>query len=253
MAKRLEGKVAIVTGGAKGIGAAICKLFAAEGAKVICADFGEMTYECKNVKYYKLNVTDVSLVSKFYADVVKKYKHIDVLVNNAGIIRDAFTAKMTDEAWDAVINVNLKGVFNLTRLVGPHMVELGSGSIINISSVVGVYGNIGQANYAATKAGVIGLAKTWAKEFSTKRILLVDGTKQTVYTKVRVNAIAPGYVNTDIIKSVPEDVLNKMKSTISLGRLGEPEDVAQAALWLASDESSYTTGHVLHVDGGIKL
>jgi len=162
-------------------------------------------------------------------------------VNNAGITRDAMTRKMTDEQWDAVMAVNLKGVFNLTRHVGPYMQAQGGGSIISISSVVGVFGNIGQANYAATKAAVLGLTKTWAKEFALKG------------GNVRVNAIAPGYTMTDILKTVPQDLLDKFAAMTMLGRLGQPHEIAQAALFLASDESSYITGQTLQVDGGMRL
>ena len=165
---KLEGKVAIVTGAARGIGMEIAKLFADQGAHVIGADAGPLSYEHNNVEGYILNVTDVEGCQKMFEYAVGKYQKIDVLVNNAGITRDAMTRKMTDDMWNLVIDVNLKGVFNLTRFVGPHMEDTGSGSIINISSVVGEYGNIGQANYAATKAGVIGLTKTWAKEFARK-------------------------------------------------------------------------------------
>ena len=151
------------------------------------------------------------------------------------------TRKMTDEMWNTVISVNLTGVFNLTRLIGPHMEAMGGGSIISISSVVGEYGNIGQANYAASKAGVIGLTKTWAKEFARKGV------------PVRVNCIAPGYVMTDILKTVPQELLDKFSSLTMLGRLGQPEEIAKPALFLASDDASYITGHVLSVNGGMRL
>ena len=151
------------------------------------------------------------------------------------------TRKMTDDQWDLVIDINLKGVFNLTRYVGPYMEEIGGGSIINISSVVGEYGNIGQANYAASKAGVIGLTKTWAKEFARKGV------------PVRCNAIAPGYIMTDMMKTVPEELLKKFAGLTMLGRLGQPEEIAKAALFLASDDASYVTGHVLSVNGGMRL
>ena len=238
---RLENKVAIVTGAAKGLGGAMAQLFAKEGAKVIAVDMMPLTYEAENVEYYCLNVTD-SAACKALTDYAKeKYGKIDVLVNNAGITRDAMTRKMTDEMWDLVIDINLKGVFNLTRYVGPLMEELGGGSIINIASVVGEYGNIGQANYAASKAGVIGLSKTWAKEFARKGV------------PVRCNAIAPGYIMTDMMKTVPEDLLKKFASLTMLGRLGQPEEIAKAALFLASDDASYVTGHVLSVNGGMRL
>lgn len=239
--KRLEGKVAIVTGGAKGLGQSMSQLFAQEGAKVIAVDMGDLAYEEKNVEGYKLNVTDTENVKKFFDYVVEKYGRIDILVNNAGITRDAMTRKMTDEQWDLVIDVNLKGVFNLTRYVGPYMEAQGGGSIINIASVVGEYGNIGQANYSASKAGVIGVTKTWAKEFARKGV------------PVRVNSIAPGYIMTDMMQTVPQDLLDRFAKLTMLGRLGQPEEVAKAALFLASDESSYVTGHNLSVNGGMRL
>lgn len=238
---RLEGKVAIITGAAKGIGAEIAKLFAKEGARVIAADLAPLGYACENVEFYQLNVTDGAACKALTEYAIKTYGKIDVLVNNAGITRDAMTRKMTDEMWDLVIDINLKGVFNLTRYVGPLMEELGGGSIISLSSVVGEYGNIGQANYAATKAGVIGLTKSWAKEFARKGV------------PVRVNAIAPGYVMTDMMKTVPEDLLKKFAGLTMLGRLGQPEEIAKAALFLASDDASYVTGHVLSVNGGMRL
>lgn len=238
---RLDNKVAVVTGGAKGLGQAIAELFAKEGAIVIAADMGELTYQANNVFGYHLNVTDVSGVQAFFDDVVKKYGKIDILVNNAGITRDAMTRKMTDDQWNQVIDVNLKGVFNMTRLIGPLMETNGYGSIINISSVVGVFGNIGQANYAATKAGVIGLTMTWAKEFARKG------------ANVRVNAIAPGYIMTDILKTVPQDLLDGFAKMTMLGRLGQPEEIATSALFLASTESSYITGQTLNVNGGMRL
>jgi len=238
---KLQGKIAVVTGGAKGIGMEICKALAAEGATVIAADMGEMSYQVERVEGWKLNVTDVPGVQAFYDQVVAKYGRIDILVNNAGITKDAMTRKMTDDQWDAVLNVNLKGVFNLTRLVGPQMETIGGGSIINISSVVGLFGNIGQANYAASKAGLIGLTMTWAKEFARKGV------------PVRVNAIAPGYVMTDILKTVPEDLLQAFAKMTMLGRLGQPEEIAKAALFLASDDASYITGQTLSVNGGMRL
>lgn len=238
---RLENKVAIVTGAAKGLGGAMAQLFAQEGAKVIAADMMPLTYEAENVEFYQLNVTDAEACKALTEYAREKYGKIDILVNNAGITRDGMTRKMTDEMWDLVIDINLKGVFNLTRYVGPLMEELGGGSIINIASVVGEYGNIGQANYAASKAGVIGLSKTWAKEFARKGV------------PVRCNAIAPGYIMTDMMKTVPEDLLKKFAGLTMLGRLGQPEEIAKAALFLASDDASYVTGHVLSVNGGMRL
>ncbi|PKK98425.1 MAG: beta-ketoacyl-ACP reductase [Tenericutes bacterium HGW-Tenericutes-2] len=238
---RLDNKVAIVTGGAKGLGQAIAEMFAAEGARVIAADMGELTYTAKNVFGYHLNVTDTQGVQAFYDDVVAKFGKVDILVNNAGITRDAMTRKMTDDQWNQVIDVNLKGVFNMTRLFGPLMETNGYGSIINISSVVGIYGNIGQANYAATKAGVIGLTMTWAKEFARKG------------ANVRCNAIAPGYIMTDILKTIPQDLLDSFAKLTMLGRLGQPVEIANAALFLASEESSYITAQTLNVNGGMRL
>ena len=239
---RLKNKVAIVTGGAAGIGASMCKIFASEGAKVIAVDMvGSLGYEAENVEFYKLNVTD-SLGCKALCDyAIDKYGKIDILVNNAGITRDSMTRKMTDEMWNLVIDVNLKGVFNLTRFVGPQMEMQGFGSIVNISSVVGVFGNIGQANYAASKAGVIGMTKTWAKEFARKG------------TAVRVNAIAPGYVMTDILKTVPRNLLDDFARLTMLGRLGQPEEISKTALFLVSDDASYITGQTINVNGGMRL
>lgn len=238
---RLEGKVAVVTGGARGLGANMCQLFVKEGARVIAVDLGEMTYQADGVEYYQLNITDSEGCRKFYEDIMAKYGKIDILVNNAGITRDAMTRKMTDDMWDIVIDVDLKGLFNMTRYIGPQMEEKGSGAIVNISSVVGEYGNIGQANYAAAKAGVIGLTKTWAKEFARKG------------AAVRVNCIAPGYTMTDMLKTVPQDLLDKFAAMTMLKRLGQPEEIASAALFLVSDESSYVTGQVLAVNGGMRL
>jgi 3-oxoacyl-[acyl-carrier protein] reductase len=238
---RLKDKIAVVTGGAKGLGQAMAELFAKEGAKVVAVDMGDLSYSNPNVEGYKLNVTNSEDCKKFFDYMVEKYGKIDILVNNAGITKDAMTRKMTDEQWDLVIDVNLTGVFNLTRFIGPHMQTMGGGSIISISSIVGEYGNIGQANYAATKAGVLGLTKTWAKEFGMKG------------GNVRVNAIAPGYIMTDILKTVPEELLDGFAKQTMIGRLGQPEEIANAALFLASDEASYVTGHTLSVNGGMRL
>lgn len=238
---RLEGKVAMITGGAKGLGEAMAKVFSREGAKVIAVDMTDLTYEDPNVEGYKLNITDREACQKCFEYVTSKYGRIDVFVNNAGITKDALLAKMTDDMWDAVIDVNLTGLYNLTKYIGPYMMNQGEGSIINIASVVGEYGNIGQSNYAATKAAVFGLTKTWAKEFARKG------------AKVRVNAIAPGYIMTDILKTVPEELLNKFAKMTMLGRLGQPEEIANVALFLASDEASYVTGHTLSVNGGMRL
>lgn len=241
MKQLLKGKVAVVTGGARGLGQAMCERFSDEGARVIALDMGEMTYEKENVEYLKLNVTDSESCRNVFDTIIEKYEKIDILVNNAGITKDALTRKMTNEQWSAVIDVNLNGVFNLTRLIGPQMSSQGEGSIINISSVVGTYGNIGQANYAATKGAVVSLGKTWAKEFAMKG------------ANVRVNTIAPGYTMTDILKTVPQDLLDKFAGMTMLNRLGQPEEIADVALFLASDLSSYVTGQLISVDGGMRL
>ena len=238
---RLQGKVALVTGAAKGLGQVMAEAFAKEGAVVYAADMAPLAYEAKNVSGVILNVTDVAQVKEVVEMIKAKHGKIDVLVNNAGITADKLTVRMDDAMWDRVINVNLKGVFNLTREVGPLMEQTGGGSIINISSVVGVFGNIGQANYAASKAGVIGMTKSWAKEFARKGV------------PVRVNVIAPGYMMTDILKTVPQDLLDGFAKLTMLGRLGQPEELAGPAVFLASDEASYVTGHVLEVSGGMRL
>ncbi len=238
---KLKNQVAIVTGGARGLGRSMATLFAAEGAKVIAVDMGEPEQRVDGIEDYPLNVTDVAAIEVFVEHVMNDYGRIDVLVNNAGITRDALTHKITDDMWNLVIDVNLKGVFNMARAIGPIMQRQGSGSIINISSVVGEYGNIGQANYAATKAGVIGLTKTWAKEFSRKG------------AQVRVNAISPGYTMTDILKTVPQELLDQFAGQTMLGRLAQPEEIAKVALFLASDDASYVTGHNLSVNGGMRL
>jgi len=238
---RLEGKVCIITGAGSGIGRAAAELFAKEGAIVIACDVSEATYEHPNIHFYKLDVTDRNRIAEIVKDVVEKFGKIDVLVNNAGITRDALIQNMTEEDWDKVINVNLKGVFNMTQAVVPYMLEAGKGSIINTSSVVGVYGNIGQTNYAATKAGVIGMTKTWAKEFARKG------------AQIRVNAVVPGFIKTPMTEKVPEKILTMMAERAALKRLGEPIEVAYVYLFLASDESSYITGQVVGVDGGLIL
>jgi 3-oxoacyl-[acyl-carrier protein] reductase len=245
---RLEGKVAIITGSAQGIGKASAELFVREGAKVVIADVDEkkgrefeqeLLKQGFDVYYYPLNVANREDVANMVEKVMEKYGRIDVLINNAGITRDAMLVKMTEDHFDQVLNVNLKGVFNCTQAVVPIMIEQGSGKIINTSSVSGIYGNIGQTNYAAAKAAIVGLTKTWAKELGRKGI--------------NVNAVAPGFTKTSMVEKMPEKILNYMESIVSLQRLGEPKDIANAYLFLSSDESNYITGHVLHVDGGIMM
>lgn len=245
---RLENKVAIITGGANGIGLAACERFAEEGAHVIMADFDEVAgkeqealFKSKelDVTFLQLDVVDRQSVSNLVEQTVEKYGKIDILINNAGITQDATLLKMEPEQFQNVLNVNLIGVFNCMQTVVPYMLERGAGKVINTSSVSGVYGNFGQTNYAATKAAVVGMTKTWAKEFGRKGI--------------NVNAVAPGFTVTAMVEKMPEKVLDQMKSIVSLQRLGKPRDIANAYLFLASDESDYVHGHVLHVDGGIMM
>jgi 3-oxoacyl-[acyl-carrier protein] reductase len=242
---RLDGKVCLVTGAARGIGREIAELFAASGASVVLAcDLNTEALTASlppNMSGEKLDVTDAAEVRAFVEEAKAKHGRIDVLVNNAGITRDALIQKMTDADWDAVLAVNLKGAFLLTRAVAPLMMEAGAGSIVSIASVVGMDGNIGQTNYAAAKAGIIGMTKTWAKEFARKG------------AKVRANAVAPGFINTPMVQAVPQKVIDAVVAKVVLGKLGEPRDVANAVLFLASDSSAYVTGQVLRVDGGLVL
>ena len=247
----LKGKVALVTGGSRGIGRAVCLELARQGADVAVNYAGneaaaqETAQACRELGVravvLRADVADAAACDAMVAQVLEQLGRLDILVNNAGITRDAMTRKMSDELWDLVIDVDLKGLFNLTRYIGPQMEDKGSGAIVNISSVVGEYGNIGQANYAAAKAGVIGLTKTWAKEFARKG------------AAVRVNCIAPGYTMTDMLKTVPQDLLDKFADMTMLKRLGRPEEIASAALFLVSEEASYVTGQVLSVNGGMRL
>lgn len=236
---RLANKVAIVTGGSQGLGYSMIQRFIEEGAIGISFDINPPQDE--SVPFFKTDVTNSDQVAEVVAAVMEKYGQIDILVNNAGITQDALVNKMTDDQWDKVISVNLSGVFKVTRAVSAVMIEAGTGSIINISSIVGEYGNIGQSNYAATKAGVIGLTYTWAKEFTRKG------------AAIRTNAIAPGYINTEMMATVPERILDSMKASNPLKRLGEPIEIANAALFLASDEASFVNGQVLGVNGGMRL
>jgi 3-oxoacyl-[acyl-carrier protein] reductase len=244
---RLKGKVCVVTGGARGIGRGIVELFAAEGAERVWAldvndaEFAAMEKSLPAVKGAVVNVTDSVAVNALVARIKAESGRIDVLVNNAGITRDALIQKMTDDDWDAVIDVNLKGVFLVTRAVAPLMMETGRGSIVSISSVVGLDGNIGQSNYAATKGGVVSMTKGWAREFARKG------------AKVRANAVSPGYTRTPMIASVPEKVLEPIIARTPLGRLAEIRDIANAVLFLSSDDAEFITGQVLRVDGGLVL
>lgn len=245
---RLQDKVAIITGGANGIGKAACELFASQGAKVVIADYdeacgkeleGSLLAKGRDVLFVQLDVSNHRSVQHMAEKVLAKYEKVDILINNAGTTKDAMLVKMQEEDFDRVIEVNLKGVFNCTQTIVPHMIANGYGKIINTSSVSGVYGNVGQTNYAATKAAVIGMTKTWAKELGRKGI--------------NVNAVAPGFTKTAMVEKMPDKIIQHMESIVSLQRLGEVGDIANAYLFLASDESSYITGHVLHVDGGIMM
>jgi 3-oxoacyl-[acyl-carrier protein] reductase len=245
---KLQNKVAIVTGAARGIGFAIAQRFIQEGAKVALWDVMEpQLAEARTrlgdaggqVKTYAVNVTKAEEVAKAYEQVEKDLGPVDVLINNAGITRDAMVHKMDEDQWNAVIDVNLKGVFLCGREAARRMRERGSGVILNTTSVVGLYGNIGQTNYAATKAGVIAMTKTWAKELGKKG--------------VRCNAVAPGYTMTEMMQTVPEKVLAGIREKTPLNRLGEPFDIAAAFAFLASDDAAFVTGHTLSVDGGLTI
>lgn len=245
---RLSEKVAIITGGAGGIGFATAEIFAREGAKVAIADFDEEVGSVKaselqekgyDVAFFQVDVSERANVDEMVQRVLERFGTIDILVNNAGITRDAMLSKMTVADFQKVLDVNLSGVFHCTQAVLPPLVEKGSGAIINTSSVSGIYGNIGQTNYAASKAGVVGMTKTWAKELGRKGIT--------------VNAVAPGFIETGMTATVPDKVIDQMKQQIPLARLGAPEDIANAYLFLASDEAKYINGITLHVDGGIRM
>lgn len=241
----LVGKVAIVTGAAAGIGKATARRFAAEGCRVASWDVTEGEAETGGL-FQKVDVTSAASVEAAVGETIGRWGAIHVLVNNAGILRDgqllkikdgALAATMSDEQFDAVIAVNLKGVFHCTRAVAPRMIQSGGGVILNASSVVGLYGNFGQTNYVATKAGVIGMTRVWARELGK--------------FKIRVNAVAPGFIATGMVKAMPERILESMRGRTPLGRLGQPEDIANAYLWLASDAASFITGAVISVDGGV--
>lgn len=244
MGMRLKDKVAIITGAAKGIGFATAKRFAQEGAKVMITDVNPDAVKAAvdlipGSEAFVMNVTDRASVEAAVDQVMQRHGRIDILINNAGITQDARLVKMTEAQFDAVIDVNLKGVFNCTQLVVPHMLEAGKGAVVNASSVVGIYGNFGQTNYSATKFGVIGFTKTWARELGPKGI--------------RVNAVCPGFIATEMVKAMPENILKDIERRSWLGRLGTPEEMANVYLFLASDEASYVNGVALEASGGISL
>ena len=241
----LKDKVVIVTGGASGIGLATARRFSLEGCKVASWDVKDGEAEAGGI-FQKVDVSSAASVESAVEEVAARLGTVYVLVNNAGILRDgqlvkykdgALAGVMSDEQFDAVIGVNLKGVFTCTRAVVPRMIQGGGGVILNASSVVGLYGNFGQTNYVAAKAGVIGMTRVWARELGKYQI--------------RVNAVAPGFISTDMVKRMPEKILQGMVGRTPLGRMGQPEDIANAYAWLASDQASFITGTVLSVDGGV--
>jgi 3-oxoacyl-[acyl-carrier protein] reductase len=245
---RLANKVSIITGGAQGIGEATALKFGKEGAKVAVCDVNLPLAQAVadaivkaggEALAFKVDVTSSQDIAAMVSAVMAKWGRIDALVNNAGILADSQLKKMSEEQFDRVIDVNLKGTYNCTRAVVDIMLTQGSGTITNASSIVGLYGNFGQTNYAATKWAVIGMAKTWAKELGPKGI--------------RVNAVAPGFVATPILASMPEKVIKMMEEKVPLRRLGKPEEIANAYAWLASDEASYVNGVVIEVSGGCVL
>lgn len=245
---RVKDKVVLITGGGSGIGRETGLLMAKEGAKIVVGDVNEKagmeTVETINKSggdaiFAKLDVSNREQAKQAVRDALAKYGRLDVLINNAGIIQDALVVKMTEEQWDKVVNINLKGPFNCIQAVVEQMIAQGGGVILNISSIVALYGNVGQTNYAATKAGLVGMTKTLAKELGKKNI--------------RVNAIAPGFIYTPMTATMPEKILDMMKEKTPLKRLGTPADVANALLFLASDEASFINGAVISVDGGLLL
>ena len=251
---RFQDKVCVITGGAAGIGRATAVKFAAEGATVAICDLNAAEGQAladelgEKASFTAVNVADRQAVQSWLEEVVAEYGRIDILVNNAGITRDAQLVKVKDgelvgqmgeDAFDLVISVNLKGVFNCTQAVAPFMIKQGGGVILNASSVVGLDGNFGQTNYVATKAAVVGMTKTWARELGRYGI--------------RVNAIAPGFIATEMVAKMPEKVLDGMRGHTPIGRLGDPADIANAYAFLASDEASFISGAVLRVDGGIVI
>jgi 3-oxoacyl-[acyl-carrier protein] reductase len=250
----MKDKVVLITGGAAGIGKATAQRFAEEGAVVVICDVskeaGEETAKelGSNGTFYPVNVTNRKQVQEWVDEVVAKHGRVDILINNAGVLRDGqlikfkdgeLVGQMSEEDYDLVISVNLKGVFNCTQAVAPVMVKQGSGVILNASSVVGLDGNFGQTNYVATKFGVIGMTKVWSRELGRYGI--------------RVNAVAPGFIATEMVTAMPEKIIERMKARTPIGRMGDPRDVANAYLFLASEEAAFITGETLRVDGGIVI
>ena len=247
--KRFENKIVLVTGAGRGIGASIAKRFASEGAEVIVNYSGndeaaqktvdEITATGGQAQKYKCSVNDSESVKVMIDEIIKEFGRIDILVNNAGITKDGLMLRMTDEDFDRVIDVNLKGTFNCTKYVSKYMLKQKSGKIINISSVVGLSGNAGQVNYSASKAGIIGITKSAAKELSSRGIT--------------VNAVAPGYVDTDMTKVLSDNIRDEILKNIPLQRMGNVEDISNCVAFLASEDASYITGQVISVDGGMHI
>lgn len=247
--KRFENKIVLVTGAGRGIGASIAKRFASESAEVIVNYSGndeaaqktvdEITATGGQAQKYKCSVNDSESVKVMIDEIIKEFGRIDILVNNAGITKDGLMLRMTDEDFDRVIDVNLKGTFNCTKYVSKYMLKQKSGKIINISSVVGLSGNAGQVNYSASKAGIIGITKSAAKELSSRGIT--------------VNAVAPGYVDTDMTKVLSDNIRNEILKNIPLQRMGNVEDISNCVAFLASEDASYITGQVISVDGGMHI
>lgn len=245
---RLEGKVALITGGARGIGREIAMTLAKEGADIVIWDvnLSDARNTCKEIESLgrktlaeQVDVTNFEMVETAVNKILDKYGKLDILVNNAGITKDNLLLRMSQQEWDAVLSVNLKGTFNCTKAVFRPMSKQRSGRIVNIASIIGIIGNYGQANYAASKAGIIALTKTAARELAARN--------------VTVNAIAPGFIQTEMTAKLPEDVKAKMMSAIPMAKLGTPKDVANACLFLASNEADYITGQTIVVDGGMVM